>query len=49
MEVNELIDSYHAGRRNFAGVNLSKTDMNRIDLSNADLSGVNLYRTYLRY
>ena len=37
MEVNELIDSYHTGRRNLAEVNLSKTDMNRIDLSNADL------------
>ena len=37
MEVNELIDIYHAGCRNFGGVNLSKTDMNRIDLSNADL------------
>ena len=42
MEVSELINSYHAGRRNFAGVNLSKTDMNGIDLSHADLSGANL-------
>ncbi len=47
MEVNELIDSYHAGRRNFAGGNLSKADMNGIDLSNADLSGANLSESSL--
>jgi uncharacterized protein YjbI with pentapeptide repeats len=42
MEVSELINSYHAGRRNFVGINLSKTDMNGIDLSEANLSGANL-------
>ena len=33
MEIHDLINSYGAGRRNFVGLNLSKSDMNGIDLA----------------
>lgn len=42
MEVEELLQRYAAGERDFSGVNLCEVNLSRINLSGANFSGANL-------